>query len=213
MQAAHGLPGGTQIDAALVLHTSPLAETLREERVVALAVEPLHGHQRDFVYRFPAQRVQCGQCSAAARCRFAAYRQAGSGVAIVHAGVPEVVSTGVVVAVDSVGGGLQVTVQMRIGGRQSGVESFGEISEMGSAAELRGIVLVFHFVLGAVVSVGADGLYPSAVVQRGVDVSPRGEGRRIQSFRYLDRRCCSLHIVGLHSRRVGSQLVLVAPQI
>ena len=200
-EVAAGPVFGSEIESALVLHVSAVGEALRQKRVVSVAVEALHGCERELLREPCRGGVDGGECAAAACCGFSADGQPVVAVAVVDAGVPEARPRGVVLSVELAGIGLQ---GLAGGGEEccyAHVEASAPERQMCAQGGHGGIVLSLHLALGAVVACFQYGLDGCLVLcQGGIYQPPRCNGGEVEAVGQLNGCRRALQVVGRGAR-------------
>ena len=167
-----GLPRESQIDTAFVLHASAVAIALGVEGGIAVGVEPLQGDHAQFVGGLPAEAVDRGQMSLLVDGRLTVEGHAETGIAVVEAGVQEVRTLGIVLAIEHSGIGLEPPVKMGVECIEAEVETPLLVAQRATCLDGLQIVFLLHLGLCAVIACREDGRYGGVLVQRGIHLAP-----------------------------------------
>ena len=207
LKISRGLPPYSHQHAALVLHTTALAETCCMQGLVVVAVEALHGNQVQRGYEPVGQCVECGQCTTLVHRCLTAKRQSATSVAIVNGHVSERASCRIYLPI-----ALAVCRRLRRCQRlQRQVEAVGECSQSGMPAVVvpsqsqsrqpfRRIVLSLHLRWRPVVAGGQACCNGTVASQRGIDLSVRSKSGQFGLPVQRNGGSSPLQIAGRHTR-------------
>ena len=184
------MPGEAEVDATLVLDSSPIAVTLGIEGTIGIGIETLQGHQAEDVRHPKAGSIDgsqmalpvCGGLSA--KCHF------GRGIAIVEAQIQEVSALGIVLTIERRSVGLQRSVEVGVEGVHTQMETVGIIAQTASCLKGMEVVFLVHLRLRAVVVSIEDGRHCAILVQRGISRTIGSEGCQFEMPPHIDGCCC-----------------------
>ena len=181
-------PRGTDEDSALVLRCAAFAEALAVDGVVAIAVEALDGDERQLPCQLHVERVHRGHAAARARRCLATEGEAGVSVAVIDAGIPEMLSRRLNFAIKSrfrpLFNGFQRFVESIVNHCHGCIPTIVAIGDATSTEKFRCIAPPLHFRVRAMVA-RRENRADVQVVVGGchVDVAIRQKRRQIEVFR------------------------------
>ena len=180
------MPGEAEVDATLVLDSSPIAVTLGIDGTIGIGIETLQDHQTEDVRHPQTGSIDGSQMTLPVCGSLSAEGHFGRGIAIVEAQIQEVSALGIVLTIERRSVGLQRSVEVGVEGVHTQMETVGIIAQTTSCLERMEVMFLVHLRLCAMVVCIKDGRHRSVLVQRGISRAIGREGCQFEMPPHID---------------------------